>query len=442
MKKFAVALVLLGTFLAIPGNPVIAAVDAGLGFGLGVGPLQCSVQKCKYCGKAFADDDSGDKLLISHLGECPVKKLEKSKVQQKRPAKKITYCFYCKKDFPDNKFGQWLMKRHMKKCEKGPKKDKAEKKRKKEEKKRKKNEAGNSTSDSALGGLDAEEPESAAGNISTDSEAEGEDEETDGYSGPSEGTVKGTYSSLNVRDCPWGKVLGSLKDSDKVRILGEEKDDKGVVWYQISYNGGKGYVHSDYIGTGSAASPGSTGGSSGPSGSPSGGSAPGGNQNNGSSSVGPLPADALAGAPGAAEALHWASVTSLTAVNPNTGQGGTDGSQWSMWCLGHVARCWSIGAGKTVPLLQAGSAKIAYNNFKNAGKIKAIPGSGPIPAGSPVFWETQSEWGHVAIATGRVDSRGVPTVIDNYKGIKEKPIDQMCSKPISGWGVVDGTPIT
>lgn len=48
--------------------------------------------------------------------------------------------------------------------------------------------------------------------------------------------------SLNVRTGPWGEIIGSLYNGNKVEILGSSGD-----WYQISFGGRTAYVHSDYV---------------------------------------------------------------------------------------------------------------------------------------------------------------------------------------------------
>ncbi len=55
--------------------------------------------------------------------------------------------------------------------------------------------------------------------------------------------------SLNIRTSPWGAVIGSFYEGDKVTIVGQEGD-----WYKISLNGQIVYCHSDYI-TRSGSSP-------------------------------------------------------------------------------------------------------------------------------------------------------------------------------------------
>lgn len=60
---------------------------------------------------------------------------------------------------------------------------------------------------------------------------------------PKTGTVS-RASVLNVRDAPWGTVIGSLGDGDAVNILA-----KAGSWYKISYQGGDGYIHASYVDT-------------------------------------------------------------------------------------------------------------------------------------------------------------------------------------------------
>ncbi|MBU1107810.1 MAG: M23 family metallopeptidase [Candidatus Riflebacteria bacterium] len=57
------------------------------------------------------------------------------------------------------------------------------------------------------------------------------------------GTVK-VGSSLNIRTSPWGKIIGSLSNNDKVTITGKSGD-----WYKISYNGKTAYIHANYVET-------------------------------------------------------------------------------------------------------------------------------------------------------------------------------------------------
>lgn len=90
---------------------------------------------------------------------------------------------------------------------------------------------------------------------------------SDGF--PMDGTVK-VKSSLNVREGPWGKIIGSLKGDATVKITGVQGD-----WYKIDYNGKTAYVHKNYITTAKSAATGVAptppGGSSGSSGSSSSG---------------------------------------------------------------------------------------------------------------------------------------------------------------------------
>lgn len=55
--------------------------------------------------------------------------------------------------------------------------------------------------------------------------------------------------ALNVRSGPWGNIIGSLYNGNKVEILGSSGD-----WYKISYGGGIAYVHSDYVVAGASSS--------------------------------------------------------------------------------------------------------------------------------------------------------------------------------------------
>ncbi len=66
-----------------------------------------------------------------------------------------------------------------------------------------------------------------------------EKSEKDTY--PCEGTVR-VDTSLNIRTSPWGTIIGSYHEGDKVRIIGREGD-----WYKISRNGQTVYCHANYI---------------------------------------------------------------------------------------------------------------------------------------------------------------------------------------------------
>jgi uncharacterized protein YraI len=52
---------------------------------------------------------------------------------------------------------------------------------------------------------------------------------------------------LNVRNAPWGDIIGTVKEGDKLDIIG-----KDGVWFKINYNGGVGFVHSGYVATDNA----------------------------------------------------------------------------------------------------------------------------------------------------------------------------------------------
>ncbi len=58
---------------------------------------------------------------------------------------------------------------------------------------------------------------------------------------PCEGTVR-VNTSLNIRTGPWGTIIGSYHNGDKVRIIGREG-----AWYKISRNGQTVYCHANYI---------------------------------------------------------------------------------------------------------------------------------------------------------------------------------------------------
>lgn len=51
-------------------------------------------------------------------------------------------------------------------------------------------------------------------------------------------------SSLNVRTGPWGTIVDSLHNDDKVKIIGKEGN-----WYKIEHNGKTRYIHSWYVST-------------------------------------------------------------------------------------------------------------------------------------------------------------------------------------------------
>ncbi len=65
---------------------------------------------------------------------------------------------------------------------------------------------------------------------------------------PGQGAGAGTgvvmTDVLNVRNGPWGTIIGTVKQGAKLDITG-----KDGVWYKINYNGGTGFVHSGYIAT-------------------------------------------------------------------------------------------------------------------------------------------------------------------------------------------------
>lgn len=58
-----------------------------------------------------------------------------------------------------------------------------------------------------------------------------------------EGTVR-VSTSLNIRSGPWGTIIGSLYNGNKVKITGKSGD-----WYKIDHNGQTAYVHANYVDT-------------------------------------------------------------------------------------------------------------------------------------------------------------------------------------------------
>lgn len=58
-----------------------------------------------------------------------------------------------------------------------------------------------------------------------------------------QGTVV-VSGKLNVRSGPWGSIIGSLKNGDKVTVIGSSGD-----WYKIQYGSTTAYVHANYIST-------------------------------------------------------------------------------------------------------------------------------------------------------------------------------------------------
>ena len=63
------------------------------------------------------------------------------------------------------------------------------------------------------------------------------------------GTVT-AQPALNIRNAPWGTVIGSFNPGTSVTIVGQTGD-----WYKVRLNGQVVYCHSDYISTSAAAAP-------------------------------------------------------------------------------------------------------------------------------------------------------------------------------------------
>jgi len=93
------------------------------------------------------------------------------------------------------------------------------------------------------------------------SNSAGANAETDENTYPQSGTVK-VSTTLNIRQGPWGKIIGHFRNSDKVEIVGRQGD-----WLKITWNGKPAFIHSKYVtikgansGTTTAGNSGSTGG--------------------------------------------------------------------------------------------------------------------------------------------------------------------------------------
>lgn len=50
--------------------------------------------------------------------------------------------------------------------------------------------------------------------------------------------------SIDVYDSPFGRVIGSVQNGDKLTITGQQSDSTGVSWYKAK---GKGYISSLYV---------------------------------------------------------------------------------------------------------------------------------------------------------------------------------------------------
>ena len=56
-------------------------------------------------------------------------------------------------------------------------------------------------------------------------------------------------TSLNIRNSPWGEILGRFSNGDRVEVVG-----KAGNWYKIKHNGGFAYVYASYIQKGGSSS--------------------------------------------------------------------------------------------------------------------------------------------------------------------------------------------
>lgn len=73
--------------------------------------------------------------------------------------------------------------------------------------------------------------------------------ESEAYAAEDQKTGTVVIDALNVRNGAGtlNQSIGLIYMGDKVTITGSEKDYTGTVWYEIEYDGGIGYVSSDYI---------------------------------------------------------------------------------------------------------------------------------------------------------------------------------------------------
>ena len=73
-----------------------------------------------------------------------------------------------------------------------------------------------------------------------------------GAGGDSSGVVMA--GALNIRSGPWGNIIGTFKQGQKVEIVSKEGS-----WYKVKHNGGTAFVHSAYISTAAAPASGGDG---------------------------------------------------------------------------------------------------------------------------------------------------------------------------------------
>lgn len=109
------------------------------------------------------------------------------------------------------------------------------------------------------------------------------------------GTVNGDYVYVRTGPGTENSKKTSLMKGTAVTITDEAKDSAGAVWYKITYSGGSGYMHSDYITIGTGSSSNESGSSSAGSDSSSGNNT--GSSSSGSSSVN-VPTEGVAGKEG------------------------------------------------------------------------------------------------------------------------------------------------
>lgn len=301
------------------------------------------------------------------------------------------------------------------------------------------------------------------------------------------GTVSTHGYGLNVRTAPWGTIVGSLSDNQKIEIISSSGD-----WYKIKYKGATRYIHKNYVSlpgkkasmkepakekAGYVNTPGTclnvrTGawgrivgtlshgskvkiiGESGDwykisykgatryiykkyvnstktTSSSTAASKPTSSANTYKASV----IGKSAGDGSAAGAITWARDQingTKKGYNPNNGKTSRDPKAWAGWCLAFVNSAY----GRKKPLLSAYSAIKSYYKCKAAGKIHTNKNP---PAGAAMFTGTTpgNPYGHIFIATGKMNGPNDPIIITTTSyGVKEMPMSQMWKGPAYlGWAM-------
>ena len=93
----------------------------------------------------------------------------------------------------------------------------------------------------------AVEGDKSASESSTSKVEEKKEEAAATSSSSSDGSLTGTayvgvHTYLNLRESPWGTIIGKLYNNEEVTITGSDG-----AWYSVTTSKGSGYVHSNYI---------------------------------------------------------------------------------------------------------------------------------------------------------------------------------------------------